>query len=68
MEYWSVEKKDLHPFVITPILRNYLKLKVTMTDYLHLAYKSVNLSIINSATKLVIPVAVERSAGHAVKL
>ena len=21
MEYWSVEKKDIHPFVITPVLQ-----------------------------------------------
>jgi hypothetical protein len=25
MEYWSVEKKDIHPFVITPV-RQYSKI------------------------------------------
>jgi len=45
MEYWSVEKKDVNPFVITPTLQysNTLKLieiESPTIDYLLLGYTS----------------------------
>ena len=51
MEYWSVEKKGINPFGITPILQysnipKLINLKATTMDYPLLAYRSVFLDLI----------------------
>jgi len=35
MEYWSVEKKDINPFVITPILQYSNTLKLIEIESYH---------------------------------